>query len=95
MALILSIKYTIYVHCWKIYNLFVELKKRVEKRAFGDFFYPVSQRVQINFILSGNVRIFCLSCNRKKKLKKNLKKKKKTAKLSENYGGGLRSCGDN
>jgi hypothetical protein len=37
---------------------------------------PVSQRMQINFILSDNVRILCLSCN--------IKKSKTAAKLSEN-----------
>jgi hypothetical protein len=32
----------------------------------GELFMPVSQRVQMNFLFTDNVRILCLSCNVKK-----------------------------
>jgi hypothetical protein len=35
-------------------------------RQNGEFFRPVSQQVQMNFIFNDNVRILCLSCNVKK-----------------------------
>ena len=53
-----------------------ELYKLVQTRAFGELFYPVSQREQINFIFNDNERTFCLSFN--------IKRSKTTAKLSEN-----------
>ena len=34
--------YNIYVHCRNIYNLFVQA---LGKQAFGELFWPVSQRV--------------------------------------------------
>ena len=37
-----------------------ELLERVEKRTFGEHFWNVSQRVQINFIFIDNVRIYRL-----------------------------------
>ena len=60
----------------KIYNLFVRaLEKQIENRAFGEFFWPVSHRVQLTVMLTDNLRIWCLSCN--------TKKYKTTAKLSD------------
>ena len=59
-----SIQYTYIVGKYKIY--LYELWKQAEYRAFGELFRPVSQRVQMNFILKDNVRILCLSCNVKK-----------------------------
>ena len=38
-------------------------QKQAEQRAFGELFMPVSQRVQMNFIFTDNVRILCLSYN--------------------------------
>ena len=58
------IKYTCIVGKYQIY--LYELQKQAEQRAFGEIFRPVSQRVQMNFIFSDNVRILCLSCNVKK-----------------------------
>ena len=58
------IQYTYIVGKYKIY--LYELQKQAEQRAFGKFFRPVSQRVQINFIFNDDVRILCLSCNVKK-----------------------------
>jgi hypothetical protein len=52
-----------------------KISKQLQKRTFGKFFNPVSQRVQMNFIFSDNVHILCLSCN--------VKKLKSTAKLSK------------
>ena len=46
-----------------------------EKQALGKMFWPVSQRVQINFIFTDDVRIICFYCN--------IKKSRRTAKLSE------------
>ena len=43
-----------------------ELSKQTEKRDFGELFFPVSERVQMNFIFSDNMRMLCLSCNIKK-----------------------------
>ena len=64
------------LHILLIFNLFVlALKKWIEERAFGDLSSPVSQRVQLNFTFSSNVRILCLSCN--------VKNSKTTAKLSK------------
>jgi hypothetical protein len=40
-------KYTIYVHCQKIYNLFVQALEIGKKLAFCKLFCPVSQRVFI------------------------------------------------
>ena len=70
----IHIQYPYIVGKYKIH--FNELKKQVEKGAFGELFYSVSQRVQINVIFIDNVPILCLSCN--------IKKSKTTAKLSEN-----------
>jgi hypothetical protein len=53
--------------------LLYKISKQLQKRTFGKFFNPVSQRVQMNFIFSDNVHILCLSCN--------VKKLKSTAKL--------------
>jgi hypothetical protein len=53
-----------------------ELYKSVQTRVFGELFYPVSQREQINFIFNDNERTLCLSFN--------IKRSKTTAKLSEN-----------
>jgi hypothetical protein len=53
-----------------------ELYKSVQTRAFGETFFPVSQRVQINFIFNYNERTLCLSFN--------IKRSKTTANLSEN-----------
>ena len=53
-----------------------ELYKSVQTRAFGELFYPVSQREQINFIFNDNERTLCLSFNNKRS--------KTTAKWSEN-----------
>jgi hypothetical protein len=36
-----------------------KISKPLEKRTFGKFFNPVSQRVQMNFIFSDNVHILC------------------------------------
>ena len=48
----------LYVPCRKLYKIdLYEFQKQVEKGALGDHFYPVSQRVQMNFIFSNNVRI--------------------------------------
>ena len=58
------IQYTYIVDKYKIY--LYELQKQAEQRAFGELFIPVSQRVQMNFIFTDNVRILCLSCNVKK-----------------------------
>ena len=60
----INIQYTYIVGKYKIY--LYELQKQAEQRSFGDLFWPVSQRVQMNFIFSDNVRILCLSCNVKK-----------------------------
>ena len=46
-----------------------------KKQALGKIFWPVSQRVQINFIFTDDVRIMCFYCN--------IKKSRRTAKLSE------------
>ena len=43
-----------------------KLSKWVEYQAFGKFFRPVSQRVQMNYIFSDNIHKLCLSCNGKK-----------------------------
>jgi len=45
--------------------LFARDLKQVENHAFGEFYCPGSQRVQINFIFPDSVRILCLSCNAK------------------------------
>ena len=50
--------YTIYVHCRKIYNLFVQALETGRKASLW--------RVQINFIFNDNVCRLCLSCNIKK-----------------------------
>ena len=52
-----------------------ELDKQAEMRAFCKIFVPVLQRVQMNFIISDNVRIVCLSfiilqCHQRKLSKK-------------------------
>jgi hypothetical protein len=68
--------YNISVHCRKIYIVFVRAVEQVEKnQALGKLFWPVSQRVQINFIFTDDVRIMCFYCNIKKSIR--------TAKLSE------------
>ena len=46
-----------------------------KKQALGRLFWPVSKRVQINFIFTDDVRIMCFYCN--------IKKSRRTAKLSE------------
>ena len=61
MSSIIYIQCTYIVSKYKIY--LYELQKQAEQRAFGELFRPVSQRVQMNFIFSDNVRILCLSCN--------------------------------
>ena len=58
------IQYTYIVSKYKIY--LYELQKQAEQRALCELFMPVSQRVQMNFIFTDNVRILCLSCNVKK-----------------------------
>ena len=60
----INIQYTYVVGKYKIY--LYELQKQAEQRALGELFMPVSQRVQMNFIFTDNVRILCLSCNVKK-----------------------------
>ena len=60
----INIQYTYIVGKYIIY--LYELQKQIEKRAFGELFYTVSHRVQINFIFNDNERILCLSCNVKK-----------------------------
>ena len=47
-------QYTYIVSNNKIY--LYELQKQVDKRSFGELFWFVSQRVQINFIFTDNVR---------------------------------------
>ena len=47
--------YTIYVHCRKIYNLFVQALEIGKKASLW--------RVQINLIFNDNVCRLCLSCN--------------------------------
>jgi hypothetical protein len=37
-----------FVHCRRIYNLFVRALETCRQRAFGELFKPVSPRVQIN-----------------------------------------------
>jgi len=70
----INIQYVCIVGKYKIY--LYKLYKQVEKLALGEFFRPVSQQVQIDFILTDNVCILCLSCN--------VKKSKTSAELSEN-----------
>ena len=70
LYLIINIQYLYIVGKYKIY--LHELYKQV-----------VSQRVQINFIFSDNIRILCLSCN--------IKRSKTTAKLSEKSRNNCRS----
>ena len=61
-----------YVHCRITYNLFVRpLETQLKKRAYGELFAPVWQRVQMHFISSENIRLLCLSCIGKKAKKKN------------------------
>ena len=68
------------VHFLKMYNLFVQALKRVEKWVFCQLFWPVSQRLQIKFIFSHNALILCLSCNVKKsKQKPNYPKRAETS----------------
>ena len=43
--------YTIYLHCRRIYNLFVLALETGRKQTFSEIFMPVSQRVQINFYI--------------------------------------------
>ena len=62
-----------YVHCLKIYNLFVRALETCRKARY---LQPVSQRVQINRIFNDNICMLCLSCN--------FTKCKSTTKLSEN-----------
>jgi ribosomal protein L30E len=50
-----------------------------KKREPLGSFLTISQQEQINFILTDNVRILCLSCNVKKKVKKQLPKYLKIA----------------
>ena len=58
--------YTIYVHCWKIYNLIVWALKTGRKASLWWVFLPASQQVQMNVISSDNVPILHFSCNVKK-----------------------------
>jgi len=51
--------------------------------TFDEHFYPVSQRVQRNFIFADNLRILYLSCT--------VKKSKTTAKLSKKIRNNRRS----
>ena len=69
--------YTIYVYCGKLLNWFVRaLETGMEKRALGELFFFVSQRLHIHIIFTNTVRILCSSCN--------LKKYKTTANFIEN-----------
>jgi hypothetical protein len=47
---------TIYVHCRKIYNSFIYIHCRKYKIYIYEFFLPVSQRVEMNYIFSDNIR---------------------------------------
>lgn len=49
------------LHCRKILINVYELQKQVEKRFFVELFWPVSQRMQIHFLFTENVRILSLS----------------------------------
>jgi len=51
--------------------------------TFDELFYPVSQRVQRNFIFADNVRVLYLSCT--------VKKSKITAKLTKKIRNNRRS----
>ena len=68
---------TIYVHCRKIYNLFVHLQKQLEKRAFGQSFCPISQRIQMNYI-SLTMYAYCIYAAMSKKAKSIAKWSKKS-----------------
>lgn len=59
--------YTIYAYCGKLLNWFVRaFETGMEKRALGELFFFVSQRLHIHFIFTNTVRILCSSCNLKK-----------------------------
>jgi len=49
----------IYVHCRYIYNSFALAEKQARKDVKDSFFNLFLKLVQINFIFSDNVRIFC------------------------------------
>jgi len=66
--------YKINLHCLGMTTLFVRALETSRKGVFLELFGPVSKRVQINLILTDNVRILYLSCN--------VKKSKTTVKLS-------------
>ena len=71
-------QHTYNVGKFKIY--LYQLQKKVEKRTPVELFQTTSQRVQMDFIFSTNVRILCLSCNIKRpKAKAKLSKKKPEA----------------
>lgn len=52
------------MHIKSKYNIYhQELSKQDEKRAFDMLYFPVSKRVQINYIFPDNVRLlFILQC---------------------------------
>ena len=51
--IILENKYTIYIHCPFILYIYIYI--------IYEFFLPVSQRVEMNYIFSDNIRILYLS----------------------------------
>ena len=61
----------------KIDNIIIYIVKNIKfiYTSFDEFFLPVSQRVEMNYIFSDNVRILYLSCY--------FKSPKETAKLSK------------
>ena len=70
------ITYTIYPYTVEnIHFIFTSSRTGRKKQALGKLFWSVSQRVQINFIFTDDVRIMCFYCN--------IKKSRRTAKLSE------------
>ena len=58
-----------------IHFIFTSSRIGRKKQALGKLFWPVSQRVQINFIFTDDVRIMCFYWH--------IKKSRRTAKLSE------------
>ena len=59
----------------KIDNIYIVENKKCIYTSFDEFFLPVSQRVEMNYIFSDNVRILYLSCY--------FKSPKETVKLSK------------
>jgi hypothetical protein len=67
---IVQVSLSLYVrYIYNIRTLSVNIKficTSFRNRQNSELFMPVSQRVQMNFIFTNNVRILCLSCNVKK-----------------------------